>query len=205
MFAFLLVTTGATLGYLCAAAGFLVIVASVMFVVKGKAVLGDSGAPNAVAWGKMKANLTSAVALFALGAAMIALPFWRFQQEEAQQLEDAARQPAKAQLTGKIKAGGRDVRLLLVVKPDYDQTYNGDISWQIPLVATKTSYSVFYVDGDTIVWQQPFSVADLAPGSPQQTIPLPDWELQATNSAAPAITPQLEVSNAEVQKSLNLR
>src|SRR5271155_3108289 len=81
MFAFLQLSTGATLGYLSVAAGFLVIVASVVFVIKGKAVLSDSGAPNVVEWGKIKANLTSAVALFFLGAAMIVLPFWRFQQE----------------------------------------------------------------------------------------------------------------------------
>ena len=69
---------GATFGYLCVAAGFLVILASVVFVIKGKAVLGDSGAPNTVEWGKIKTNLTSAVALFVLGAVMIVLPFWRF-------------------------------------------------------------------------------------------------------------------------------
>src|ERR1035437_5658220 len=121
MFAFLQLSTGATLGYLCVAAGFLVIVASVVFVIKGKAVLGESGAPNTVAWGKIKANLTSAVALFVLGAVMIVLPFWRFQEEEARQQQQQARQPATAILTGKIGGtGGRDVRLLLVVKPDYD-------------------------------------------------------------------------------------
>jgi hypothetical protein len=49
-------STVATLGYLCAAAGFLVIVASVMFVVKGKVALSESGAPNQVEWGKIKAN-----------------------------------------------------------------------------------------------------------------------------------------------------
>ena len=75
MFAFLQLSqlsTGATLGYLCVVAGFLVIVASVVFVVKGKAVLGESGAPNAVEWGKIKTSLTSAVALFVLGAVLIA-------------------------------------------------------------------------------------------------------------------------------------
>jgi len=96
MIAFLQVSTSATLGYLCVAAGFLIIVASVVFVVKGKAVLGETGAPNTVEWGKIKANLTSAVSLFVLGAVMIALPFWRFQTEEGQMQMEKLRQPATA-------------------------------------------------------------------------------------------------------------
>jgi hypothetical protein len=194
MFAFLQLSTVAILGYLCAGAGFLVIAASVVFVIKGKAVLGESGAPNVIAWGKMKANLTSAIALFALGSAMIALPFWRFQNEEAQQ-------PATALLTGKVTGpGGRDVRMLLVVKPDYDQTYRGDIVWEFPLLAKKASYSVFYVDGDTIVGQQPFSVNGAAPGSPVPKIVLPVLDLQTGSPAAPEITPKREVSDAELKK-----
>lgn len=99
-------STSATFGYLCVIAGFLVIVASVVFVIKGKAVLSDTGAPNVVAWGKMKANLTSAVALFALGAAMIVVPFWRFQQEEASQQAALDSQPPTALLTGDISGPG---------------------------------------------------------------------------------------------------
>src|SRR6516162_2129712 len=150
MFAFLHLSTSGNLGYLCVVAGFLIIFASVVFVIKGKAVLSDSGAPNALEWGKMKANLTSAVALFALGAAMIILPFRSVLAVEGQQ-------PPTAIITGKI-GGSKDVRLLLVVKPDYDQTYRGDIVWQVPLVDTKASYSIIYVDGDTVLGQQPFSV-----------------------------------------------
>jgi len=97
------------LGFLCALAGFLVIVASVVFVIKGKAVLGESGAPNEVAWGNIKANLTSIVALFVLGLVTVALPFYLLQKEEA-------RQPREAILTGKIS--GRAVRLIFVEKPD---------------------------------------------------------------------------------------
>src|ERR1044072_5937220 len=102
MFAFLQLSTVAVLGYLCVAAGLLIVIASVVFVSKGKAVLGESGAPNNVEWGKMKATLTSVVALFVLGAALIVLPFWRLQQIEAQQQEINSRQPATALLTGKI-------------------------------------------------------------------------------------------------------
>lgn len=204
MFAFLILSTGAILGYLCVAAGFLIIAASVVFVVKGKAVLGESGAPNTVAWGKITANLTSAVALFVLGAVMIALPFWRFQEEEARLQVEKARQPATAILTGKTSGpGGRDVRLLLVVKPDYDQTYRGDIVWEFPLLAKKASYSVFYVDGDTILGQQPFSVEGAAPGSAPQKVALPTLDLQMGNSVAQEITPRLDVSDAQL-KSLGI-
>src|SRR5580693_1017122 len=112
MFALLQLSNGPILGYLCVIAGFLVIVASVIFVIKGKAVLSDSGAPNVVAWGKMKANLTSAVALFALGGAMILLPFWRLQQEEASQQQAVDSQPPTALLSGEISGPeGKDVRL----------------------------------------------------------------------------------------------
>jgi hypothetical protein len=195
MFAFQYLSTGAILGYLCAMAGFLIIVAAVMFVVKGKVVLSDSGAPNQVEWGKLKANLTSAVALFVLGATLIALPFWRTATAEAEQ-------PATAILTGKI-SGSRDVRLLLVVKPDYDQTYRGDIVWQVPLLATKASYSVFYIDGDTVVGQQPFSVKSAAPGTAPQNITLPVWDLQTGNSGAQDIAPKLEISDEQL-KSLGI-
>jgi hypothetical protein len=195
MFAFLQVSTGATLGYLCVAAGFLIIVASVVFVVKGKAVLSDTGAPNTVEWGKIKANLTSAVALFVLGAAMIVLPFKLFLTAETVQ-------PATAILTGKV-SGARDVRLLLVVKPDYDQTYRGDIVWQVPLLAKKASYSVFYLDGDTIFGEQTFAVVDAAPGSAPQKVTLPALDLQTENSVAQEIAPKLEVSDAQL-KSLGI-
>jgi hypothetical protein len=198
MFA-LLISTGATLAYLCAVAGFLIILASVIFVVKGKAVLSESGAPNVVEWGKIKANLTSAVALFALGAVLIGLPFWRFQEAEARQQEQNARQPATAILKGKI-IGDRDVRLLLVVKPDYDQTYRGDVVWEIPLLANKASYSVFYVDGDTIFGQQPFSIDGAALGPSPQKVVLPDLNLQTRNSVAQEISPKLDVSDAELKK-----
>jgi hypothetical protein len=204
MFAFLQLSTVATLGYLCVVAGFLVIVASVVFVIKGKAALGESGAPNVVAWGKIKANLTSIVALFVLGLVSIALPFYLFQTEEARQQEEKARQPSTAILTGKISApGGRDVRLILVEKPDYDQTYSGDIVWQFPLIAKKASYSVFYIDGDAIVRQQPFSVEDAAPGSAPQKVTLPPLDLQIGSSVTQQIAPKLEVSDAEL-KSLGI-
>ena len=210
MFALLQLSTGATLGYLCVTAGFLVILASVVFVIKGKAVLGDSGAPNVVEWGKIKANLTSAVALFVLGAVMIALPFWRLQQEEAAQQQVIDSQPATALLTGNISGpGGKDVRLLLVVKPDYDQTYSGDIVWAFPLIAGKASYSVIYTQEGTIIGEQPFSVENAAPGSVPQKVALPPLNLQTGNQPAQAIpaqeiTPQLDISNEEVKKSLSV-
>jgi hypothetical protein len=210
MFALLQLSTGARFGYLSVIAGFLVIVASVVFVIKGKAVLGDSGAPNVVAWGKLKANLTSAVALFVLGAAMIVLPFWRFQQEEAAQQEEIDSQPATAVLTGNISGpGGKDVRLLLVVKPDYDQTYSGGIVWQFPLLSQRASYSIIYTQEGTIIGEQPFSVENAAPGSTPQKVALPPLDLQTGSPAAqgiPAqdITPQLEISNEEIKKSLSV-
>lgn len=199
MFAFLLVSTIATLGYLCVAAGFLVILASVLFVIKGKAVLGDSGAPNEVAWGKMKLNLTSAVFLFVLGAVMIALPFWRFQELDALLQVEGVRQPNTAILTGRI-AGSRDLRLLLVAKPDYDQTYRGDIVWEVPLVGKRASYSVFYIDGNTIVNQQPFFVNAAAAGSAPQKIALPVLDLQTGSSTAPDVAQKKEVSDADLKK-----
>jgi hypothetical protein len=157
-------------------------------------------------------SLTSAVDLFFLGAALIALPLWLFQtaeekrqEEEAQERVERAREPAKALLTGKINGrGDKDLRLLLVVKPDYDQTYSGDITWQIPLLAKARSYSVFYIDGDAIVGQQAFSVAGADPGSPDQTVALPTWDLQTHNSRQQKIHPTLEVSDAEL-KTLDIR
>ncbi len=205
MFALLQFSTGASLGYLCVIAGFLVIVASVVFVVKGKAVLGDSGAPNKVEWGKISANLTSAVALFVLGAIMIVLPFWRIQAQETQLQLQIAQQPATAVITGAIGgSGSQSVRLLLVVKPDDDQTYSGNIAWTVPLVAQRTSYSVFYVDGDTILGQKSFIVQSSGrPGSAPQPVVLPDFELQTETSVASEITPKLEISNAQL-KSLGV-
>ena len=197
MFALLQPSTGAIFGYLCVAAGFLLIVASVVFVIKGKAVLGESGTPNTLEWGKIKANLTSAVALFVLGAALIALPFWQFSKEEASR-------PATAILTGKITGhGDRDLRLLLVVKPDYDQNYRGEIVWRFPLLAESASYSVFYIDGNTIINQQSFFVERAAPGSAPQKVTLAPLDLQTGSSVAQEVTPQLEVSNAEL-KSLGI-
>jgi hypothetical protein len=197
MLACLLIFTGAVFGYLCVAAGFLVIVASVVFVIKGKVVLGESGAPNSVEFKKIKMTLTSAVALFVLGAALIALPFWRILQEETSR-------PATAMLTGRITdAGNKDLRLLLIIKPDYDQDYRGDIRWQFPLLAGKASYSVVYVDGNNIVYEQPFSVKPTSPGSAPQQITLPALDLQTGASIAQQVTPQLEVSNATL-KSLGI-
>ncbi len=210
MFAILLLSTTAILGYLCAASGFLVIVASVTFVIKGKAVLSDAGAPNTVEWGKRKVSLTSAIALFVLGVLAIALPFWEFQQSDARDqadkqhlLEMASQQPANAKLTGKIGGpGSRDIRLLLVVKPDYDQTYRGDIAWTVPLLAGRTSYSIIYIDGDNIIGQQPFFVNGAAPGSPDQNVTLPPFGFQgiATPDLPPGISAKLEVSSAELKK-----
>ncbi len=190
--------TVTTLGFLCVAAGFLIVVALVVFVIKGKVALGESGAPNAVEWGKIKANLTSAIALFLLGAAMIALPFWRFQEEESLQQRERARQPATAILTGRV-GGAKDVRLLLVVKPDYDQTYRGDIMWEVPLLPKKASYSVFYVDGNNIVGQQPFSLNATSPGATPQKVALPVFTVQTGDTSREEITPRLEVSNAELE------
>ncbi len=198
MLALLQVNAVDTLAFLCVAAGFLVIVASVVFVVKGKAVLGESGAPNQVTWGKIKANLTSAVALFVLGAVMIVLPYWRIQDETTQVALEIARQPQMAVLSGKISGpGSQNVRLLLVEKPDYDQTYgSGSIDWQIPLVAKRKTYSVLYIDGATILAQQSFAV-DNAPGSNSPLkITLADIDLQTATPVAQEITPKLEVSDA---------
>jgi hypothetical protein len=168
-------------------------------------VLGDSGAPNKVEWGKISANLTSAVALFVLGAIMIVLPFWRIQAQETQLQLQIAQQPATAVITGAIAgSGSQSVRLLLVVKPDDDQTYSGNIAWTVPLVAQRTSYSVFYVDGDTILGQESFVVQSAGrPGSAPQPVVLPNFELQTENSVASEITPKLEISNAQL-KSLGV-
>ena len=210
MFTLLQLSTGAILGYLCVLAGFLIIVASVVFVIKGKAVLGDSGTQQ-FEWGKMRANLTSAVALFVLGAALIALPFWRVAQLEAAQAQEEAKraqaratQPPTAILMGEITgANDRDIRLLLVEKPDYDQNYRGTINWQFPFLAEKLSYSIFYIDGGSIVYQQTFSLDQVTPGSPPQKVTLAPVDLQTKKSVASEVTPKLEVSNAEL-KSLGL-
>jgi hypothetical protein len=151
-----------------------------------------------VSWGKLKANLTSAVTLFVLGASLIALPFWRFQEADASQRRIILRDPAIARIHGKVGAQG-DVRLLLVVKPDYDQTYRGQVEWEVPLVAKRTSYSVFYVQGDTIVSQYAFSVNGAEPGTPRQEVVLPVLDLQTGPAPVSEITPRLEVSNAQLQ------
>jgi hypothetical protein len=127
---------------------------------------------------------------------MIILPFRSVLAVEGQQ-------PPTAIITGKI-GGTKDVRLLLVVKPDYDQTYRGDIVWQVPLVDTKASYSIIYIDGDTVLGQQPFSVNSATPGSALQKVTLPEWDLQTASAAAPQINPKLEVSDAQL-KSLGIR
>jgi hypothetical protein len=206
MFALLLqLSNGPILGYLCVIAGFLVIAASVVFVIKGKAVLSDSGAPNAVAWGPVKLTLTSAIFLFVLGSVMVALPFW----EQAAQQKQIDSQPASAFLSGVTSGpGGKDLRLLLVVKPDYDTNSNGNVVWEVPLVPGKSAYDVIYLTGDgTIIGEQPFLVANPKPGAAPQKITLPKLDLQ-TGASAPQpmaalnITPQLDISNAEVNKSL---
>ncbi len=201
MFAFLTLSTGASFGYLCAVSGFFIIVASVLFVIKGKMAIGEGNASNTIEWGKIKANLTSAVFLFVLGAAMIAFPFWRESDTEAKERVARSAQPATAILTGKITGpGGKNLRLLLVEKPDYDQTYGGEIVWEFPLVTRKASYSVFYVDGDVILHQQSFSVEGAASSAQQQKIKLPTFDLQTRNSIAETINPQLEVSDAELNR-----
>ena len=202
MFALLQLSNGPILGYLCVIAGFLVIVASVVFVIKGKAVLNDSGAPNAVAWGQLKVNLTSSIFLFALGAVMVALPFW----EQAAQMKAIDSQPATAVLSGNISGpGGKDVRLLLVVKPDDDTNYSSDVVWQVPLVPGKLTYDVIYLTEDgAYIRDQPFQVANTTPGTPQK-ITLPTLDLQtgaAPQSPVLNITPQLDISDDEVNKSL---
>jgi hypothetical protein len=137
-----------------------------------------------VPWGKIKATLTSIVALFVLGLVAVVLPFYLLQREEA-------RQPSTAILTGKISVPGvKDIRLILVEKPDYDQTYNGDIAWQFPLIAKKASYSVFYIDGAAIVHEQSFLVGS-CPWFRPQTIMLPPVDLQIGSSIAHEITPKL--------------
>jgi hypothetical protein len=193
MFALLQISDGSILAYLCVIAGFLVIVASVVFVIKGKAALSESGAPNAVAWGQIKANLTSVVALFVLGATLVALPFW-----------EVGRAPATALLSGSITGPGRnDTRLFLVEKPDYDQTYRGGIIWQVPLISGKAAYSVIYTQGGAIVGEQPFSVSATGPGAALQKITLPPLDMQIESATSePATTPDLKVTNEEVKKNL---
>jgi hypothetical protein len=214
MFAILLMSTTATLGYLCALAGFLVIVASVAFVIKGKANLNETGAPNTIEFAGKKATFTTAISLFVIGSLMIALPFWCFQQQDARDqtekshlLELASQQPAQAKLSGKIGGpGSRNLRLLLVVKPDYDQTYSGDIAWTVPLLFNRTSYSIIYIDGDNIVGQQPFFVNGAKPGAPDQSVSLPPFGIQSEGlptGIPQGITAKLEVSNAEL-KRLNI-
>ena len=89
------------------------------------------------------------------------------------------------------------------MKPDYDQTYRGDIVWQVPLLATKASYSVFYIDGDTVLGQQPFSVKSTVPGSAPQSVTLPVLDLQTGGPDAQNIAPKLEISDAQL-KSLGI-
>lgn len=192
MLTLLQLSTGATLGYLCSIAGFLIIVASVMFVVKGKATLGES-ASQQIEWGKMKANLTSAVALFFLGAGLIALPFWSVAKAEAKQVPTAI-------LTGEIIGEeNRNIRLLLVEKPDYDQNYSRTIAWEIPLLGDKLSYSVVYLDGSTVIHQHSFFVKPVQPGAPPQTITLPTINVQTAKPKTGNVTPQLEVSNEDLK------
>lgn len=210
MFALQQPSTGAILAYLCVVAGLLIIVASVVFVIKGKAVL-DSGTQK-FKWGPVDATLTSAIALFVLGAAMIALPFWRVVQIEAAQAqvqakvaEEVAAQPPMAILKGTITgADDRDIRLLLVEKPDYDQNYRGAIEWRFPFFADRPTYSVFYIDGGKIVGQQSFSVQPVKSGSSPQEIALGTVNLQTGKSVASEVTPQLGVSDAEL-KTYGLR
>ena len=205
MFTLLQFSTGMIFGSLCVVAGFLIIVASVVFVIKGS-LLQESGAER-VQWGKIQASLTSAVALFVLGAALIALPFYFVVKEDAAREEAAAqlkrelaKQPPTAILNGEITgAEDRDIRLLLVEKPDYDQSYRGAIVWQFPFLAEKLSYSVLYIDGDTIVSQQSFSLDPAPPGSQPQKRTLPAIHLQTGKSHVREVTPQLEVSNAELK------
>ena len=124
--------------------------------------------------------------------------------EEAKEKAAVNAQPATAILTGKIAGPeGKDLRLVLVEKPDYDQTYSGDIVWEFPLLAKKASYSVFFIDGNTILYQQPFSVESAISGSQPQKVALPPLVLQTPNSIAERINPKLEVSDAEL-KSLNI-
>lgn len=196
MFAFLLVSTITILGYLCVGAGFLIILASVLFVIKGKAVLGDSGAPNEVTWGKMKLNLTSAVFLFVLGAVMIVLPFWRFQELDAQLQVARARLPNTVTLSGSL-ISPKDIRVLLVVKPDYDQIYRNNIKMQVPLVGTKATYAVLYVDGDKILNQESFSVKASADGSEPPEVNLNGLTVLGNTQE---IVPRKEVSDAELKK-----
>ena len=192
MFTLLQLSTGATLGYLCSIAGFLIIVASVVFVIKGKATLGDS-ASQQIEWGKVRASLTSAVALFFLGAGLIALPFWSVAQAEAKEVPTAI-------LTGEITGEeNRNIRLLLVEKPDYEQSYSRTIAWQIPLLGDKLSYSVVYLDGGTVIHQHSFFVKPVQPGAPPQTITLPTINVQTARPKTGNVTPQLEVSNEDLK------
>ena len=192
MFTLLQLSTGATLGYLCSIAGFLIIVAAVVFVIKGKATLGDS-ASQQIEWGKVRASLTSAVALFFLGAGLIALPFWSVAQAEAKEVPTAI-------LTGEITGEeNRNIRLLLVEKPDYEQSYSRTIAWHIPLLGDKLSYSVVYLDGGTVIHQHSFFVKPPQPGAPPQTITLPTINVQTARPKTGNVTPQLEVSNEDLK------
>jgi hypothetical protein len=198
MLALLQVNAVDTLAFLCVAAGFLVIVASVVFVIKGKAVLNESGAPIKLTWGKIKATLTSAVSLFVLGAVMIVLPFWRIQAEQAQLAVRQAQDPFTVLLKGTISgAGAKDVQMFVVETPEYIQPYNGGaIHWVVPLIPQRFSYSVVYVDAGTVISQQPFSVNPSSAQSSPQMIDLGTFDLQAGVSQVQEITPKLEVSDA---------
>src|SRR5262249_13832386 len=113
---------------------------------------------NRLEWGKLKANLTPVVFLFFLGVVMVALPFWRVQQAETRLRQEQAQQPAIATLRGKVMGpGNKNVRLVLVVKPDYDQLYSGDVNWQVPLLPKRTTYLVLYIDGDSIIGERSVS------------------------------------------------
>jgi hypothetical protein len=200
MSAFLQANTTATLGFLSVGAGFLIIAASVVFVIKGKAVLNESGAPNTLEWSKIKLNLTSSVALFVLGAAMIALPFWKLQQQDYM----VAQEPTMASVQGKF-GGAQNVKLLLVVQPDYvyDQLNSAEIDWHFPLVAKRTSYAVLYVQGDTVIGSSPIEVPDTPIGHSPPTIALPSLDVQSGAPSPYASIP--EVKNADIEKSLVVR
>jgi hypothetical protein len=206
MLALLQLSNGPILGYLCVIAGFLVIVASVVFVIKGKAVLSDTGAPNKVAWGPVSLTMTSAIFLFVLGSAMVALPYW----EEAAQTKANDSQPAQAILSGVIQGQRGNVRVLLVEKPDDDTNYNGTFAWTVPLVPGKLSYDIVFLKGDdTYLGEQLFTVANPTPGATPQPITLPTLDFQTGDEApqpisALDITPQLDISNEEVTKSLTV-
>lgn len=178
------------MGFLCATAGFLIICASVVFVIKGKAVLNDLGAPNTVEWGKLKANLTSALSLFVLGAAMVGFPFWSFQRAEDEHRKRLDGLPVLAHLTQKITMPKlKNLRLLIVAKPDYDQNYGGQFTMDVPLIPTKLNYSVLYLLNNEILYEQPFSILDPV-GASKSRQTLPPLDIQLAKSGAQAVTAQ---------------